>query len=150
MGRLRLECLTVAGVAAVVLMRPDGAALLQHRDDKPGINHPGMWVPPGGHCEPGEAAEECARREFFEETGYRLDRLQFLTRFLDSHEGVITSSWITVFWAIDDGVQQPVCGEGQALSFVARPSAAMLHVPPYLIDVWDQAIAAMKAAEDRP
>jgi 8-oxo-dGTP pyrophosphatase MutT (NUDIX family) len=136
-------------VAAVVLMRADGAALLQHRDDKPGINHPGMWVPPGGHGEPDEAAESCARREFLEETGYQLDRLTFLTRFLDNHDGVLEASELTVFWALYDGVQQPVCREGQQLSFVARDRAPGLQMPPYLIGVWDEAIAAMRAAEGR-
>ena len=33
-------------VAAVFLLRDDGAVLLQHRDDKPDISHPGQWVPP--------------------------------------------------------------------------------------------------------
>ena len=137
-------------VAAVVLMRADGAALLQHRDDKPGINHPGMWVPPGGHCESDEAAESCARREFMEETGYRLEQLTLLTQFLDNHDGVLAQSQLTVFWALYDGVQQPVCHEGQQLLFVARARADRLRMPPYLIGIWDQAIAAMHAAEGRP
>ena len=57
-------------VAAVFLIRPDGSVLLQHRDDKPGLRHANMWVPPGGHCEPGETPRECAQREFLEETCY--------------------------------------------------------------------------------
>jgi 8-oxo-dGTP pyrophosphatase MutT (NUDIX family) len=60
-------------VGGIVLLRGDGAALLQHRDDKPGLPHAGLWVFPGGHCEAGEPIEACARREFFEETGYRCE-----------------------------------------------------------------------------
>lgn len=142
--------MTTRRVAAVILMRADGSALLQLRDDKPGINHPGMWVPPGGHCEAGEAADACARREFLEETGYQLEQLMFLTGFLDNHDGVLDQSQLTVYWALYDGVQQPVCREGQQLSFVARDQASRLHMPPYLIGVWDQAIAALHAAEGRP
>ena len=48
----------------------DGAALLQHRDDKPELRRAGMWVPPGGGLDPGEPAEAGARREIREETGY--------------------------------------------------------------------------------
>jgi 8-oxo-dGTP pyrophosphatase MutT (NUDIX family) len=40
-----------AQVCGVVLLREDGAALLQHRDDIPGIADPGLWVFPGGHRE---------------------------------------------------------------------------------------------------
>jgi hypothetical protein len=35
-------------VCGVVLLRADGAALLQLRDDKPEIRDPGIWVFPGG------------------------------------------------------------------------------------------------------
>jgi 8-oxo-dGTP diphosphatase len=129
-------------VAAVVLLRDDGAALLQHRDNKPGINHPDMWVPPGGHREPGETMEACARREFLEETGYGLGGIRYLTRFLDAHEGISDPVWVTVFWSAYDGVQQPVCREGQALTFVSRGDAEDLKVPSYLIRVWDQALEA--------
>ena len=55
-------------VAAVVLLHPNESMLLQLRDDKPGLRDAGKWVPPGGHCEPGESMKECARREFSEET----------------------------------------------------------------------------------
>ena len=126
----------------MVLLREDGAALLQHRDNKPGINHPDTWVPPGGHREQDEALEACARREFLEETGYGLGELRYLTRFLDAHEGISEPVWVTVFWSAYDGVQQPVCREGQALTFVSRGRAADLKVPSYLIRVWDLALAA--------
>jgi 8-oxo-dGTP pyrophosphatase MutT (NUDIX family) len=129
-----------------VLLRDDGAALLQHRDNKAGINHPDTWVPPGGHCEAGEAMDACARREFFEETGYRLDALHYLTRFLDDHDGIVQPVAVTVFWSRYDGVQQPVCREGQALGFVPRARAAELKVPGYLVRVWDQALEAAARA----
>src|SRR5207244_7304545 len=60
----------VRTVAGVVLLRDDNSALLQLRDNKPGLNAAGLWVFPGGHCEPGESIEAGARREFREETGY--------------------------------------------------------------------------------
>lgn len=33
----------------------------------------GMWLPPGGHIEPGELPDDAAVREVFEETGLRVD-----------------------------------------------------------------------------
>ena len=128
-------------VAAVVLLRRDGAALLQQRDDKAGINHPNTWVPPGGHSVPGESIEACARREFVEETSYVLGDLNYLTQFYDDH-GTVSAARLTVFWALYDEVQTPQCREGQALEFVPRHRAAALKVPTYLVDVWDRALAA--------
>ena len=130
-------------VAAVVLLRRDGAALLQHRDNKAGINHPDMWVPPGGHRDPGETIEACARREFAEETSYVLDDLNYLTQFFDSH-GAVAAAKLTVFWALYDEVQHLQCREGQALEFVTRSRAAALSMPPYLVRVWDLALEAAR------
>lgn len=129
-------------IASVVLLRADGAALLQHRDDKPGLPLANRWVPPGGHCEAGEPIEMCARREFLEETGCRLTELHQLTRFLDDNVPGHAATWVTVFWSVWDGAQQPVCLEGQALEFVPRSRAAAMQVPGYLVRIWDSALAA--------
>jgi 8-oxo-dGTP pyrophosphatase MutT (NUDIX family) len=130
-------------VAAIVLLREDGAALLQLRDDKPGLKHAGKWVPPGGHCEPGEAIEACARREFFEETRYRLGPLHPLLDFVDD-DGVTTPSAVTVYWGVYDSSQTFECREGQALQFIRRVDADDHPIPPYLVDVWDRALAAFE------
>jgi phosphoglycolate phosphatase-like HAD superfamily hydrolase/8-oxo-dGTP pyrophosphatase MutT (NUDIX family) len=131
-------------IAGVLLLDDDGAALFQHRDDKPGLNHAGRWVPPGGHADPGEEIAACARREFLEETEYVCDELHFLTRF-DDHVGANVID-LTMFWARYDGRQPLVCREGQALEFVSRADFAGRDIPPYLVDVWDAAIAAAQAS----
>ena len=128
-------------VSAVMLLRCDGAALLQHRDDKPGLRNAGMWVPPGGHAELGESTQDCARRELCEETEYDAADLQFLLSFEDTVEG-----WpeyrLTFFWCWYDGIQPVACHEGQALAFVDRSMAANYPIPIYLLNVWDAALAA--------
>lgn len=130
-------------VGAVILLRGDGAALLQLRDDKEGLRNAGMWVPPGGHAEPGETIETCARREFLEETEYYCSNLQWLTDLEDSIEG-----WppyqITVFWAYYDGIQKTRCNEGQSLEFIKRKDASSYDIPLYLINIWDMALNAAK------
>lgn len=138
-------------VAAIFLLREDGAALMQHRDDKPDISHANTWVPPGGHCEEGESAEACARREFFEETGYQTGDLHLIADFTDDHAAGFPPLRLSVFWSRYDGVQGVTCHEGQALEFVPRPRAAALMIPPYLVDLWDQAlVAAGHAATQTP
>jgi 8-oxo-dGTP pyrophosphatase MutT (NUDIX family) len=130
-------------IAGILLLGEDRSALFQHRDDRPGLNHAGRWVPPGGHAEPGEDIEDCARREFLEETEYRCGELHHLMRFDDQvGDNVID---LTMFWARYDGRQAIVCREGQALEFVARDDFVGRDIPAYLVDVWDAAIAAAQA-----
>lgn len=55
---------------AVFLFDKEGRILLQKRADD------GSWCVPGGSMELGETPEEAARREFLEETGLELGRLE--------------------------------------------------------------------------
>jgi 8-oxo-dGTP pyrophosphatase MutT (NUDIX family) len=130
-----------AWVAGVVLLRSDGAALLQHRDEKPGISAPGQWVFPGGHCEPGEEVFEAARRECWEETGYQCGELRELLDFPfecpDTGRRMRLGFWVGRY----DGVSPVCCYEGQALRFVRRDEAVCLKRPEYLLRVWDLALA---------
>ena len=138
-----------APVAGIFLLRDDGAALLQHRDDKLGLRHAGMWVPPGGHCEPSEPFEACARREFLEETGYHCVELNWLTSFEDAYSGDWPPYQLTIYWASYDGLQPFQCMEGQALEFVQRLDAPAYPIPGYLVELWDLAIAAAARRPDR-
>lgn len=133
-------------VGAVILLRADGAALLQHRDDKPGLRDAGMWVPPGGHADPGESTVECARRELREETGYHASDLHYLMS-SDQTDERWPSYQLTIFWSRYDGIQDVVCNEGQALAFVERTKAAKLPIPAHLLNAWDAALAAVGTTE---
>ena len=135
-------------VAAVILLRRDGAALLQHRDDRPDLRHPGIWGPPGGHADPGELMIDCARRELREETGYDGSALWFLSSSDDSIEGWPVYQ-LTLFWGWYDGIQPVVCHEGQALAFIERSSAENYPIPAYLINAWDAALAAAGVTPER-
>jgi len=130
-------------VGAVILLRGDGAALLQLRDDKEGLRNAGMWAPPGGHAEPVETIEICAHREFLEETDYNCSNLQLLTDFEDSIAGWPTYR-LTIFWDFYDGVQKTCCKEGQSLEFIRREDANSYSIPIYLLNFWDMAIIAAK------
>jgi 8-oxo-dGTP diphosphatase len=132
-------------VCGVVLLRDD-AALLQLRDDKPGLQDAGLWVFPGGHLEPGESPEAAARREFLEETGYACGALFGLPSWRSRELGYEGDFAVFFFWAPYDGRQRVECREGQDLRFVDRKAAEGLASRDYLVTVWDQALAAMRAA----
>lgn len=59
--------------ALAVVPGPDTTVSFVHQMKGP---YAGSWLLPGGGIEPGETAEEAARREVWEEIGCRVDRLR--------------------------------------------------------------------------
>ncbi|MCI4367188.1 MAG: A/G-specific adenine glycosylase, partial [Thermoplasmata archaeon] len=62
-------------LAAVVVLERNGRWLVQRRT-APGLLQ-GLWEFPGGHLEKGETPEIAARRELFEETGWKAGPFQY-------------------------------------------------------------------------
>lgn len=135
-----------AQISGVVLLRQDGAALLQHRDDIPGIFDPGLWVFPGGHREGQETSEQAARREFLEETRYQCGELQSLGVFSGPSLGYQRDLALEFFWTRFEEGRSFECCEGQELRFVERSEAELLPVCPYLFRIWDRALLAAEGA----
>jgi 8-oxo-dGTP pyrophosphatase MutT (NUDIX family) len=140
---IQADVLQSARVGAVLLIREDGAVLMQHRDVNPDIRRPGMWVPPGGHAEPNEDMKSCAKREFLEETAYNCSNLKFITEFED-HVFGWRPYMLTVFWEIYDGKQHFKCLEGQNLKFINREKGDLYDIPKNMFKVWDLALAVFK------
>jgi 8-oxo-dGTP pyrophosphatase MutT (NUDIX family) len=138
------EPVPVRRIGGIVLLRDDYSALMQLRDDKPGLNAAGLWVFPGGHCEPGESAEFAARREFLEETGYACDQLRWVSSFpcpSDDRQVIYDLQ----FYARRYDRTQPVhCYEGQKVAFIPREDASRYPMPPYVPHVWDLAIVVLR------
>jgi transketolase len=149
MGASTTESTAARQIATVFILRDDGAALLQHRDDKPGLRRAGMWVPPGGGLDPGETPEDAARREILEETRYVCGDLHRLDAVEDDPGDGGPIEHLHVFWTIYDGVQAPRCLEGQDLRFVPRAAAGRYRMPGFLFDLWDRALAAGSIVPDR-
>ena len=85
--------------AAMLLIVTNDGLLLHHRDDKPGIAHPGCWAGFGGAVEAGETVEEALHREVAEETGLVIRDPIFLTAVVD-HEG--DGRLVSLFYIVGD------------------------------------------------
>jgi 8-oxo-dGTP diphosphatase len=79
---------TIQGNAEILLIRADGALILQLRDDKPTITNPGFVSSFGGHIESGEEPLEAAVREINEETSLGLAKtdLEFFGKYRKTKE----------------------------------------------------------------
>lgn len=134
----------IARIGGVVLLRDDGAVLLQLRDNKPTIAAAGLWVFPGGHCDEGESCRDCARREFREETGYDCPDLKPLTEFNYLAPDNGRTYWLSFWQARYDGVSRVHCFEGLEVRFIPRAEIASQPTPDYLAVVWDLALAGTR------
>lgn len=139
------ECLSAGGVCAVVLLDSSGRALLQLRDERPGLRAAGQWVFPGGHVEPGEALAAGARREFVEETAYRCGPLFWVLSLQDVHYPGWPAYPLHVFFCDYDGIQKVECREGQELRFIRRSEAEAMAMPDYQKKIWDFVILFRQA-----
>lgn len=128
-------------VCAVVLLDSSGQALLQLRDEKPGLRAAGQWVFPGGHVEAGESLAAGARREFREETAYRCGSLNWVLSLQDVYYPGWSAYPLHVFFCDYDGIQKVECREGQELRFIRRAEAEALAMPDYQKKIWDFVIS---------
>lgn len=103
--------------AGVVIVRKDGAVLMQHRDNKPGIFWPDYWCYPAGTVDEGEDYKTAALRELHEETGYTpLEVFKLVDEVYERSDGEKVNRHI--YWTIYDGKQEIKCNEGQEMKFV--------------------------------
>tara|TARA_B100000989_G_C19465426_1_gene438048 strand:- start:561 stop:956 length:396 start_codon:yes stop_codon:yes gene_type:complete len=120
----------------VLLIRNDGALLLQLRDCKKNIKHPNMWGSPGGHLNRNETYAQCASRELFEETGYNAKNLKYLMSF-DETLGDKKSK-IKLFWGKYDNKQKLKCYEGQKIKFIKKKDAHKYRIVKVIIFAWEK------------
>lgn len=70
---------------SLAILYQDGKCLMQLRDNKPGIVHPGIWGLFGGHLEAGENPREALKRELVEEIGYQVTSLSEFATYGDEN-----------------------------------------------------------------
>ena len=105
--------------AGVTLIRKDGAALAQLRDDKPNIPSPNEWGMLGGRKEVADRnGRFAAVRELFEETNYICepgDLILISRDEFNTDKGRVVREF---YCALYDNIQDISCNEGQKICFL--------------------------------
>lgn len=104
--------------AAVILVVPDGRVAVQVRDDKPGIDDPGMLMVFAGAVQHWEEPAHAAARELEEETTLRLPLEPFGT-FLKTPQRHGRAGVVHAFIARDVDASQIDVREGQGYRLVS-------------------------------
>ena len=80
----------------VIIIKDSKVVLLQRKN----AHGEGTWCFPGGHLEPRESWEDCAKREVLEETGMNIKNIRFagVTNDIFEEEG---KHYITIFMLSD-------------------------------------------------
>jgi epoxide hydrolase-like predicted phosphatase len=116
-------------VCFTVLKRPDGALVLQHRDNKPNIASPGGITGWGGAGTDGETPLECAYRELREETNLRPEPndFKFLGYFRKTKpvHGEDSHVWAFELDGIDDKTLKIFEGQGFVVLKNLRQASAL-------------------------
>lgn len=110
-------------VAAAVIER-NGAFLVTRR--LAGTHLEGCWEFPGGKCDPGEAHEDCLRRELFEEIGAR-SRIG-VEIFTIAH--AYPERIVELHFFACDLLDEPHALIGQEMRWVNRADLGALQFPP--------------------
>lgn len=106
----------------------DGNFLLQHRDDKPEIDNPGMWGSFGGELEPYETPDEGLLRELDEELAWQPASFELDATY--PYDGRHGRQLIYVYAAaLDVPLDRLVLGEGQGLGAFPPDSLPERTVP---------------------
>jgi len=122
----------------LILRRQDGALLLQHRDKNKYIKYPNMWGSPGGHVKSNETYLECACRELFEETGYKVSNLKFLKTFKE--KSIFGLTIVKLYWDYYDGKQKIKCYEGQKIKFIKLQNIKKYKIVNIVLVTWKKII----------
>jgi 8-oxo-dGTP pyrophosphatase MutT (NUDIX family) len=123
-------------VAVGLIVADDGRLLMQHRDDKPGLNGAGLWGEFGGHVEPGETLTDAFLREIDEELGWRPPHFEhYLSRDVEYKAGQRGYTKDVAFTShlfaahLDVPLERLTLGEGQAMALHAADALPEAIIP---------------------
>jgi 8-oxo-dGTP diphosphatase len=111
--------------AAMIVLRHENQFLLLKRAKPP---HRGKYVPVGGKLEPYEDPYSAAKRELEEETGLRIDQLQYCGVLIET--APTNYNWqCNIYLANIDFITPPACDEG-LLEWITFNEVENISTPP--------------------
>ncbi len=108
-------------------MENDGSYLMMHRTKKQNDMNIHKWIGVGGKFEAGETPFECAKREIFEETGFKANKLKYrgIVTFVSNEFG---TEYMHLFTCDDfEGSLNENCNEGE-LVWVKKADVTSLPI----------------------
>jgi 8-oxo-dGTP diphosphatase len=115
----------------MVVLRSGDALLLMKRTKEPNL---GKYVPVGGHVEPFETPRDAALREVQEETGCRLEKVDFCGVLVETSPA--DYNWIVFVYSAEvERFAPPECREG-ILEWVEWSRLAEIPTPPTDLHVY--------------
>ena len=117
-----------AELSTLIYLERDGKYLMLHRTVKKNDVNKDKWIGVGGHFEQDESPEECAVRETYEETGYRLNSMRYrgIVTFIS---GTGVTEYMSLFTSDDFEGTPHDCDEEQ-LAWVEKKAVCDL-------DLWE-------------
>ena len=91
--------------ATLCFVRYNDKLLMLNRAKPPFM---GLWNAVGGHVEEGETVEACAKREIFEESGIRVDKVELISTFTWNYDDEIGYAFLTELPVSFDETTYPV------------------------------------------
>ena len=137
-------------VCATFLFDGERKVLLQLRDKKKNIKNPNYWVPPGGHKKKNESHFKCAKREFYEETNFKLKNLSFFETEIDYIKKWSPYRLFIYYSFLYQFKPNIICNEGVALKFFSRSEAKNLNIPLNVLKIWDRMNARLFNDQENP
>ena len=118
--------------ATAILVDRDGRFLLQHRDDKPGIDNPGLWGSFGGRIEPYETPDAGFTRELQEELSWQPRSFELYAS--APYRPDERNQLIYIYAApVEVPIDRLVLGEGQGFAFAAPAALPPTTQPDYRV-----------------
>lgn len=129
----------------LLVVTNDRRLLLHHRDDIPGIAHPGCWAGFGGAVEEGETVGQALRREVQEETGVDITDPVFLCEEVD-YEG--DGSLVSLFYVFG-GIEMSDIDlrEGEGVGVFSLDELLDLSLSPFVRRAIDTHLEEVLTAE---
>lgn len=117
-------------VVSAILWADDGRALLQQRDEKPGLPYAGYWTLFGGQVEADEGPDSAIRRELVEELALHDQPLTFLERYTCPvrTRGVVVTTNHVYTGRLSRPMTSLVLFEGKAMALFTREESEQVEL----------------------